>query len=52
MADDAVNKLFGERLPRVFFQAGVLPSRDPDAIAAMGPAIDAEIDEMARGVCQ
>jgi hypothetical protein len=42
-ADDAMNKLFGERLVRVFYHAGVLPSRDPDAIAAMDPGIDADI---------
>ena len=30
MADDAMSKLLGERLVRVFFfHAGVLPSRDP-----------------------
>jgi hypothetical protein len=43
MADDNLNSLFGTRLPRVFFQSGVLSSRDPEAIAAMDPAIDAEI---------
>jgi hypothetical protein len=46
MADNAANKLFGERLPRVSFQAGVLPPRDPDEVAAMDPAIDAEIAEL------
>jgi hypothetical protein len=43
MADDNLNRLFGTRLPRVFFQSGVLSSRDPEAIAAMDPAIEAEI---------
>jgi hypothetical protein len=42
-ADNAMNKLLGERLVRVFFHAGVLPSRDPDAIEAMDPGIDADI---------
>jgi hypothetical protein len=43
MADDNFNRLFGTRLPRVFFQSGILASRDPEAIAAMDPAIEAEI---------
>jgi hypothetical protein len=43
MADDNLNRLFGTWLPRVFFQSGVLSSRDPKAIAAMDPAIEAEI---------
>jgi len=43
MADSDLNSLFSGRLPRVFFQAGILPSRDPDAIAAMDPEIDAEL---------
>jgi hypothetical protein len=42
-ADDAMSKLFGERLVRVFFHSGVLPSRDPDEIAALDPGIDADI---------
>jgi len=33
-----MNKLFNERLPRVFFHSGVLPSRDPGEIAAMEAA--------------
>jgi len=45
-SDPTLNELFGNRLPRVYFLAGVLPSRDPDAIAAMGPGIDAEMAEM------
>ena len=48
-ADDAMNKLLGERLPRVFFHSGVLPSRDPDEIAALDPGIDAEIAAIHRG---
>jgi hypothetical protein len=43
MADDAMSKLLGERLVRVFFHSGVLPSRDPDEVAAMDPGIDADI---------
>jgi hypothetical protein len=43
MANDTVNALFSRRLPRVFFQAGVLPARDPDDIAALDPDIDAAI---------
>jgi hypothetical protein len=44
MADDAMSKLLGERLVRVFFfHAGVLPSRDPGEIAATAPGIDADI---------
>jgi hypothetical protein len=42
-ADDALGKLFGERLPKVYFHAGVLPSRDPDVIAAMDAGIDADL---------
>jgi hypothetical protein len=42
-ADGAMNKLFSERLPRVFFYSGVLPSRDPAEIAAMEAGIDADI---------
>jgi hypothetical protein len=42
-ADDAMGKLFGERLVRVFFHSGVLPSRDPDEIAALDSGIDADI---------
>lgn len=41
MADLAVNRLFGQRMQRVSWQAGVLPSRDPEAIAVLDPAIDA-----------
>jgi hypothetical protein len=41
--DHTLKKRIGDRLPRVYFLAGVLPSRDPDAIAAMDPALDAEI---------
>jgi hypothetical protein len=49
-ADPALNELVGSRLPRVYFQAGVLPSRDPDALAVIEPAIDAEIVELERRV--
>jgi hypothetical protein len=42
-ADNAVNKPLGNRLPRVYFHSGVLPSRDPDEIAALDPGIDADI---------
>lgn len=45
---DNLSQLVGERLPRVYFLAGVLPSRDPDAVAAMEPGIDAELAEFAR----
>jgi hypothetical protein len=43
LADDAMKKRVGERLPRVSFHSGILPSRDPDDIAALDPGIDAEI---------
>jgi hypothetical protein len=42
-ADHAMNERFGERLPRVFFHSGVLPSRDPAEIAALDAGIDADI---------
>jgi hypothetical protein len=43
MADGGMNKLLGERLVQVYFHAGVLPSRDPDAVATMDTGIDADI---------
>jgi hypothetical protein len=36
-----VGELFSRRLRRVYHQAGILPSRDPDAIALIDPDIDA-----------
>ena len=49
MADPALNELFGSRLPQVYFQAGVLPSRDPDALVVIEPAIDAELLKLGNG---
>jgi hypothetical protein len=44
-ADHELNCRFARRMPRVFFQAGVLSSRDPDAIALLDPEIDALLAE-------
>jgi hypothetical protein len=43
MENQELGKLFGERLPSVYLHAGILPDRDPEAIVAMDPEVDAAI---------
>ena len=46
--DEALNSRVGQRLPRMYFHAGILPSRDTDAIAARDAEVDAEMAEFER----
>ena len=46
--DPEASSLAMQRLPRVFFHAGILPSRDPNVIAALEAATDAEIAELEK----
>jgi hypothetical protein len=46
LTDKTLQTLIGLRLPRVFFHAGILPNRNPEAIAALDAAVDAEIEEL------
>jgi hypothetical protein len=43
MENPELNRLFGERLPSVYLHAGILPDRDPEALTAMDPEVDATI---------